>query len=424
MNFEMTVSVIIFVLTYIMIVWDKFDRAVVALSGAALMIFFNFLSQKEAFEEVDFNTIGLLIGMMIIVMVTKRSGIFEYLAVKMVKFAKAEPIKIIIYLSIVTGILSALLDNVTTILLILPVTLGIARDLKLNPIPFIIAEVFASNTGGAATLVGDPPNILIGSAVGFSFMDFIKNSAVIVIPLLFLTTFIFALMYRKKLKTPDDIKQALLAIDESKFLKDKVLLIKSVIILALVVTGFLLHGVFHYESATIAMGGAVLLLLISGLKPEKIFHEVEWRTIFFFIGLFILVGGIKATGVIELLAEKTLEITQGDVVLAALSILWLSAIASAFIDNIPFVTTMIPLIQKLGAISNMNIIPLWWALSLGACLGGNGTIIGASANVIAVGLAEENGHKITFGHFFRNAFPMMLLTIVIATAYLFIFYLV
>lgn len=420
----MTVSVIIFVLTYIMIVWDKFDRAVVALSGAALMIFFNFLSQKEAFEEVDFNTIGLLIGMMIIVMVTKRSGIFEYLAVKMVKFAKAEPIKIIIYLSIVTGILSALLDNVTTILLILPVTLGIARDLKLNPIPFIIAEVFASNTGGAATLVGDPPNILIGSAVGFSFMDFIKNSAVIVIPLLFLTTFIFALMYRKKLKTPDDIKQALLAIDESKFLKDKVLLIKSVIILALVVTGFLLHGVFHYESATIAMGGAVLLLLISGLKPEKIFHEVEWRTIFFFIGLFILVGGIKATGVIELLAEKTLEITQGDVVLAALSILWLSAIASAFIDNIPFVTTMIPLIQKLGAISNMNIIPLWWALSLGACLGGNGTIIGASANVIAVGLAEENGHKITFGHFFRNAFPMMLLTIVIATAYLFIFYLV
>lgn len=420
----MTVSVIIFVLTYIMIVWDKFDRAVVALSGAALMIFFNFLTQKEAFEEVDFNTIGLLIGMMIIVMVTKRSGIFEYLAVKMVKFAKAEPIKIIIYLSIVTGILSALLDNVTTILLILPVTLGIARDLKLNPIPFIIAEVFASNTGGAATLIGDPPNILIGSAVGFSFMDFIKNTAVIVIPLLFLTTFIFALIYKKKLKTPDDVKQALLAIDERKFLKDKVLLIKSVVILALVVTGFLLHGVFHYESATIAMSGAVLLLLISGIKPEKIFHEVEWKTIFFFIGLFILVGGIKATGVIELLAEKTLEITQGDVVLAAISILWLSAIASAFIDNIPFVTTMIPLIQKLGALSNMNIIPLWWALSLGACLGGNGTIIGASANVIAVGLAEENGHKITFGHFFRNAFPMMLLTIVISTAYLFIFYLI
>ncbi len=423
LNFEMTVSVVIFVLTYIMIVWDKFDRAVVALSGAALMIFFNFLNQKEAFEEVDFNTIGLLIGMMIIVMVTKRSGIFEYLAVKMVKFAKAEPIKIIIYLSIVTGILSALLDNVTTILLILPVTLGIARDLKLNPVPFIIAEVFASNTGGAATLIGDPPNILIGSAVGFSFMDFIKNTAVIVIPLLFLTTFIFALMYKKKLKTPDDVKQALLAIDESKFLKDKVLLIKSVVILALVVTGFLLHGVFHYESATIAMSGAVLLLLISGIKPEKIFHEVEWKTIFFFIGLFILVGGIKATGVIELLAEKTLEITQGDVVLAAISILWLSAIASAFIDNIPFVTTMIPLIQKLGALSNMNIIPLWWALSLGACLGGNGTIIGASANVIAVGLAEENGHKITFGHFLRNAFPMMLLTIVISTVYLFVFYL-
>lgn len=423
LNAEIIISVAIFVLTYIMIIWDKFDRAVVALSGAALMIFFNFLTQKEAFEEVDFNTIGLLIGMMIIVMVTKRCGIFEYLAVKVVKLAKAEPLKIIIYLSIVTGILSALLDNVTTILLILPVTLGIARDLKLNPIPFIIAEVFASNTGGAATLVGDPPNILIGSAVGFSFMDFIKNSAVIVIPLLFLTTFIFALMYRKKLKTSDKVKNALLAVDETQYLKDKVLLTKSIIILALVVMGFLFHGVFHYESATISMGGAVLLLLISGLKPEKIFHEIEWKTIFFFIGLFILVGGIKATGVIDLMAEKTLEITNGDVALAAMSILWLSAVASAFIDNIPFVTTMIPLIQKMGTLSNMNVTPLWWALSLGACLGGNGTIIGASANVIAVGLAEENGHKISFGSFFKQAFPMMVLTVAVSAVYLFFFYL-
>lgn len=419
----MIVSIVIFIATYTLIIWDKFDRAVIALSGATLMILFNFLNQKEAFAEVDFNTIGLLIGMMIIVMITKRSGIFEYLAVKLVKVAKAEPFKIIILLSITTGILSALLDNVTTILLILPVTLTIAKDLKLNPIPFIIAEVFASNTGGAATLVGDPPNILIGSAVGLSFMDFIKNAAVIVFPILFLTTFIFALMYRKKLKASDEVKKEVLALDENSYLKDKALLVKSIIVIFAVITGFLLHGVFHYESATIAIGGAVLLLLLSGMRPEKIFHEVEWKTIFFFIGLFILVGGIKATGVIDLLAGKTLDITGGNVVLASMSILWLSAIASAFIDNIPFVTTMIPLIQKLGTLSNMNITPLWWALSLGACLGGNGTIIGASANVIAVGIAEEHGCKITFGHFFKKAFPMMLLTIAISAIYLLLFFL-
>ncbi len=419
----MIVSIVIFIATYTLIIWDKFDRAVIALSGATLMILLNFLNQKEAFAEVDFNTIGLLVGMMIIVMITKRSGIFEYLAVKLVKVAKAEPFKIIILLSITTGILSALLDNVTTILLILPVTLTIAKDLKLNPIPFIIAEVFASNTGGAATLVGDPPNILIGSAVGLSFMDFIKNAAVIVFPILFLTTFIFALMYRKKLKASDEVKKEVLALDENSYLKDKALLVKSIIVIFAVITGFLLHGVFHYESATIAIGGAVLLLLLSGMRPEKIFHEVEWKTIFFFIGLFILVGGIKATGVIDLLAGKTLDITGGNVVLASMSILWLSAIASAFIDNIPFVTTMIPLIQKLGTLSNMNITPLWWALSLGACLGGNGTIIGASANVIAVGIAEEHGCKITFGHFFKKAFPMMLLTIAISAIYLLLFFL-
>ncbi|HEX3029212.1 MAG TPA: ArsB/NhaD family transporter [Clostridia bacterium] len=419
----MIVSVVIFVVTYALIIWDKFDRAVIALSGGALMIFFNFLSQKEAFAEVDFNTIGLLVGMMIIVMITKRSGIFEYLAVKLVKVAKAEPFKIIILLSITTGLLSALLDNVTTILLILPVTLSIAKDLKLNPIPFIIAEVFSSNIGGAATLVGDPPNILIGSAAGLSFMDFIKNAAVIVLPMLFLTTFIFSIMYRKKLKSSDEVKKAVLALDENSYLKDKALLIKSVIVIFVVIIGFLLHGVLHYESATIAMSGAALLLLISGMRPEKIFHEVEWKTIFFFIGLFILVGGIKATGVIDLLAGKTLDLTGGNVVLASLSILWLSAIASAFVDNIPFVTTMIPLIQKLGTLSNMNITPLWWALSLGACLGGNGTIIGASANVIAVGIAEEHGCKITFGHFFKKAFPMMILTIAISTIYLLLFFL-
>lgn len=416
-------SIGIFIVTYAFIIWDKFDRAVVALSGASLMILFGILSQKHAFEEIDFNTLGLLIGMMIIVMVTKRSGVFEYLAVKMVKVAKAEPFKIIILLSIVTGLLSAFLDNVTTIMLILPVTMSVAKDLKLSPIPFIIAEIFASNVGGTATLVGDPPNILIGSAVGISFMEFIINNGPVILPLLFITTFIFAFMYKKKLVASPEVKASLMLLDENSYIKDKKLMVKSLSVLFIVVITFLFHGVLHYDSATIAIAGGVLLLFISGIKPEKIIHEVEWKTIFFFTGLFILVGGLKETGVIKMMAEEVLSLTNGDLVLATLAILWVSAIASAFIDNIPFVTTMIPLIQHLGTISGMNLTPLWWALSLGACLGGNGTIIGASANVIAVGMAEEQGFKITFRSFFKVAFPLMLLTVVIASFYMVIFYL-
>lgn len=417
------ISITVFLVTYALIIWDRFDRAVVALSGAALMILFRILDQDEAFREIDLNTIGLLIGMMIIVMVTKRSGLFEYMAVKMVKLAKAEPFRIIIYLSIATGIMSAFLDNVTTIMLILPVTLSVAHDLKINPVPLIIAEVFASNVGGTATLIGDPPNILIGSAVGFTFMDFLKNNGLIIFLILLTTTFIFALIYKKMLVARADVKAALMKLNENDYIKDRVLLVKSLSVLAIVITGFMLHGYLHYDSATIAMSGGVLLLFISGVKAENIIHEVEWKTIFFFIGLFILVGGIKETGVISLLAEKVLAMTQGNQTTTTLAVLWISAIASAFVDNIPFVTTMIPMIEEMGAISGMDISPLWWALSLGACLGGNGTIIGASANVIAIGMSEESGYKISFCYFFKVAFPVMLLTVIMATVYIYIFYL-
>lgn len=416
-------SVVIFIVAYALIIWDKFDRTVIALSGAVLMIFLGILSQENAFKEIDYNTLGLLISMMIIVMITKRSGVFEYLAVKTVKIAKGDPIKIVILLSIITGVLSGLLDNVTTILLILPVTMSIAKDLNINPVPFIITEIFASNVGGTATLVGDPPNIMIGSAVGLNFMDFLKNDAIIAIPLLFLTTYIFALIYRKKLKTSVEAKARVMKMNENECIKDKKLLIKSLIVLGLTMIGFVLHGMLHLESASIAIGGAVTLLLISAIKPEKIFHQVEWKTIFFFVGLFIMVGGLKETGIIKLLAQSVLDLTQGDIVLTTLAILWVAAIASAFIDNIPFVATMIPMIKDMGLISGMDLTPIWWALSLGACLGGNGTVIGASANVIATGIAEEHGHKITFGKYFKVAFPVMLLTIVIATVYLYVFYL-
>lgn len=420
---KILISATIFIVAYILIIWDKFDRTVVALSGAALMILFKILTQEDAFKEIDYNTLGLLISMMVIVMITKRSGVFEYLAVRTVKLAKGEPVKIIVFLSLITGILSAFLDNVTTILLILPVTLSIAKDLHINPIPFIISEVFASNVGGTATLVGDPPNIMIGSSVGLSFLDFIKNDAVIAIPLLLLTTYIMLLVYKKKLIASREAKGKIMEMNESECIKDHRLLIKSLAVLGATIAGFLLHGMLHYESATIAIVGAVLLLFISGIKPEKILHEVEWKTIFFFVGLFIMVGGIKGAGIIKMLAEGVLDLTHGNLILTTMAVLWVSAIASAFIDNIPFVATMIPMIKDMGAISGMNLSPLWWALSLGACLGGNGTIIGASANVIAVGMADEHGHKITFGKYFKIAFPIMILTVFICSVYLLVSYL-
>ncbi|MCX8130947.1 MAG: ArsB/NhaD family transporter [Clostridia bacterium] len=429
-DLNLILSLVIFIVTYILIILEKVDRTVVALLGASLMVLTKIITQEHAFKEIDFNTLGLLISMMVIVMIMKKTGLFEYLAIRTVKVAKGEPLRILILLSIITGVLSAMLDNVTTILLVLPVTISIAKDLRLNPIPYIIAEIFASNVGGTATLVGDPPNIMIGGSVGLSFMDFIINDAVIAIPLLLLTTYIFALIYRKKLVTNNDAKQKIMSMDENEAIKDRGLMTKSLAVLGLTILGFVLHGTLHLESATIAIAGAVLLLLLTSVgtnakvKVSSILEEVEWKTIFFFVGLFILVGGIRETGVIKMLAEGVLDITEGDLMLTALAILWVSAIASAFVDNIPFVATMIPMIKDIGAISGMNIAPLWWALSLGACLGGNGTIVGASANVIAIGMAEDAGHKITFGKFFKVAFPVMLLTIVISSVYLFFRYLI
>jgi Na+/H+ antiporter NhaD/arsenite permease-like protein len=417
-------SIVIFVLVYALIIWDRFDRAVVAFSGACLVVLVRIISQEEAFAAIDFNTIGLLIAMMIIVMIMKRTGIFEFLAVKMVKVSKAEPFRLLILMSVTTGVLSAFLDNVTTILLVLPITMSVTKDLKLNPIPFIISEIFASNVGGTATLIGDPPNIMIGSATGLSFIEFLINDAVIAMPLLLVTSVIFAMLYRKSLVTTEDVKRKVLAIDETGFITDKLLLKKCIVVFSLVIIGFLLHGVLHYESSTIAMVGAAVLLFVSGLKSEEILLEVEWKTIFFFSGLFILVGSIVETGVMSALAKSVLNATGGDPLLTIMAILWVSAIASAFVDNIPFVATMIPLIFELGQMSDMNIYPLWWALSLGACLGGNGTAIGASANVVAIGMAERDGYHISFGQYFKIAFPVMIVTILITTVYVFFRYVV
>ena len=422
-NFHFWASAIIFVTAYIFIIFDVVDRVIVALTGALLMILVGVISQGTAFsEKIDYNTLVLLISMMIIVMITKRTGIFEFLAIKTVKIAKGEPIMILILLSLITGVLSGLLDNVTTILLVLPLTFSVCKDLRINPIPMMISEIFASNIGGTATLIGDPPNIMIGSAVGLTFMDFIFNTAPIIIVILPITTLIFAFLYRKKFHATKEDKDKVLMMDEFAAIKDHKLLIKSLTVLFLTIVGFLSHGALHLESATVALTGATILLLVSGIRPEKILEEVEWKTIFFFGGLFIMVGGIEEVGIIKLIAQGVIDLTNGDPFLTMIAILWVSAIASAFIDNIPFVATMIPMIKDLGMITGMSLSPLWWALSLGACLGGNGTIIGASANVVASGMAEDMGHKITFKEYMKISFPIMLLTIVIATIYMVIFY--
>lgn len=419
-----TISILIFVAVYALIIWDKFDRAVVALSGAMLMVLLRVLNQDEAFAAIDYNTIGLLVAMMIIVMIMRRTGIFEYLGIKMVKASKANPFWLLILLCLTTGVLSALLDNVTTILLILPITLSVTKSLEVKPIPYIIAAIFASNVGGTATLIGDPPNIMIGSQVGLNFVDFLVNDAVIAFPILILTSFIFAFIYRKSLVTTPELKAKVMALDEKSTIKDRHLLNKCMVVFVLVIVGFLLHGLLHFESSTIALTGAVVLLFVSGIDSEHVLLEVEWKTIFFFSGLFILVGGIEETGVISMLANGVIELTGGDLFLTAMAILWVSAIASAFIDNIPFVATMIPLILQMGEMTDINTMPLWWALSLGACLGGNGTAIGASANVVAIGMAEREGYRITFGHYFKIAFPVMLITIAISTVYIFFAYLI
>jgi len=421
---QMVVAIVIFLLTYAIIVSEKIHRTIIAFSGAVLLVLIKILSVEEAVEAIDWNTIGLLTGMMIIVGITRQTGVFEYLAVRAAKMAKGEPLRIMASLAIVTAITSALLDNVTTVLLIVPVTFAIASQLKINPIPFLIAEIISSNIGGTATLIGDPPNIMIGSQTHLGFMDFVINLTPVVIIIYVVTIVLLRLIYKHQLVTRPELRANIMRMNEKDELKNIPLLKKCLLVLGLVIMGFVLHQYMHLESSVIALAGASLLLLISSRHdPEHALHAVEWPVIFFFAGLFVLVGALEKVGVIEAVARFSLEATQGQLVPAAMLVLWVSAIASAFVDNIPFVATMIPLIHdmgRLGLTGNMDM--MWWALSLGACLGGNGTIIGASANVIVIGMAEKRGTSITFLGFMKVAFPLMLISIVISIAYLFFWY--
>ncbi len=428
------VSTILFIVTYAVVVTEKINRAIVAGLGAGLMITVGVLNQEQAVAGVDFNTLGLLTGMMVLVAITRRCGVFQFVAIWAAKKVQARPWGILLMLSVVTALFSALLDNVTTVLLIAPITLLITEELKVNPYPFLFAEIFASNIGGAATLIGDPPNIMIGSAVGLTFNDFLANLAPI-IPLIMLTTLVVVyFVWGRGMTATDEARERVLQFREKDAITDVALLKQSLTVLSLVVVGFIFAHPLHLEPATIAMFGAGVLLLVTNMgrdaeeQTEDVHHsfgEVEWVTIFFFVGLFIVVSGIEHAGLLEILANWVISVTEGDMTVTAIMIIWVSAVASAVVDNIPFVATMIPMIESMAPTfgGSENLEPLWWSLALGACLGGNGSLVGASANLIVAGFAERAGHRIKFLPFMLMAFPLMLLSVVIATIYVYLRYL-
>ena len=419
----------ILLLTYAAIVTERVNRAIVAGVGACLMIATGVLDQDTAIAGVDFNTIMLLAGMMIIVGVSRRSGMFQYVAIWTAKRAQGRPAGILFGLTIATAMMSAFLDNVTTVLLIVPVTLAIAGELRAPAYPFLVAEILASNIGGTATLIGDPPNILIGSQVGLTFNQFVLNLAPVVLVILVVAATLLHLHYGRGLATDEEHRLRVLAMRERDSITDPVLLRQSLIVLGAVVLSFVIAREIGLEPGTIAMFGAAILVLLDNWahpahkQSERVhatFGDVEWITLFFFIGLFVVVAGAERAGLLDWLGERLVHLTGGDMALTITAILWGSAVLSAIVDNIPFVATMIPLIKSLAPEMGgaEAIEPLWWALALGACLGGNGTLVGASANLTTAGLAERAGVPFRFWDYTKTAFPLMLLTIAIAHAYL------
>ncbi len=420
-------SIFIFLIAYIFIISEKINRMIVALLGATIMIFVKILFSDKALELIDWNVILLLIGMMLIVNMIKKIGIFEWLAIKTAKLVKGNPVYLMILLMWITAIISAFLDNVTTVLLIAPVILLLSAQMKITPIPFLITQILASNIGGTSTLIGDPPNILIGSAANLSFMDFLANLILPIFSIMSILSVAIYLIFKNKLKVSKELRAEIMSYDERGIITDNVKLWKSLGILAFVFIGFLLHNLFHYEPYLIALFGATLLMFLLKEEPEHLFADVEWTTLFFFIGLFILVGGLQESGVIKFVAEKIIKLSGNNIFILTIVILFMSIVLSAIVDNIPFVITMIPIIKQIGpqAIENTkfsNFEVLWWALALGACLGGNGTLIGASANVVVAGLAEKNGYKISFVEFLKYGVPITIVAAVISGFYLYFKY--
>ncbi len=418
MNMSMLLTGGIFIAIYGIIISEKINRASAAVFGAALMVLLGLVAEENVVGFIDFGTIGLLIGMMVIVNIMKKTGVFEYVAIRSAKFVKADPWRMMIVFSIITAVASAFLDNVTTILLVAPITFVITEILKIDAYPYIVIEVFMANVGGTATLIGDPPNIMIGSENGLSFMDFLVNLGPVVVIIFAVTLLILKVRVGHKIKVSKEDKDKVMALDHAGVIRDRKLLWKSLIVLSMTIIGFMIHNRLGLESATVALSGAAILMFISGIDMEDVFMDIEWTTIFFFIALFILVGGLEEAGIIQLVAQEILDVTQGNQFMTMMAILWGSAFLSAFLDNIPFVATMIPLIKSMGTIGGFDVTTFWWALALGACLGGNGTMIGASANVIACGMLEKKGHKVRFLEYMKFAFPLMIISIFISTIYL------
>ncbi|NJE85262.1 transporter [Thermococcus sp. CX2] len=420
---QVVIAVAVFLVTYALIISERVHRTVAALFGASVVLFLGIVPWEKMPEYLDLGTLLLLVGMMIIVNTAKESGLFEYIAIKTAKFAKGSPMKVLILFSIVTALVSSVLDNVTTVLLLTPMLLYITRLMDVNPVPFLLAEIFASNIGGTATLIGDPPNIMIGSAAGLSFTEFLINMGVIAAIDLVAALGIIYLAYRRTMKTSKAKRERILLtierLREDEAIKDYSLFRKSLIIIIGVVLLFFVHDRLEIPPAVVALSGASVLLMWSRIEPTGILEKIEWTAIFFFMGLFIIVGSLVETGVIDDVAKWLLGYvhTTGQ---ALVMITWFSAIASAVVDNIPLTAAMIPLIKSMG--SSMNVYPLWWALSLGACLGGNGTAIGASANIVVLGIASREGVEITFMDFLKIGLVIMFTTVALGMGILWIRY--
>lgn len=419
----------ILLLAYLFIALEKVPKVTIALIGATVTLILGLVAQDKGshgefnpdyyINFIDFNVIFLLVSMMIVVNIAARSGVFNWIANELLRFTKGNPKWVLFTLGIFTAVASAFLDNVTTVILVMPVTFIIAKELDIDPLPLLITEIFTSNIGGTATLIGDPPNIIIGSAAGFSFLDFLLELSGIVLIILFISLGILMFLFRKKLKTTPERMLHVTRIDNSKTITNYPLMIRSSIVLGLVILGFILHDVIHIQACIVAMAGASFLLIFE--RPKQILHDVEWNTIFFFIGLFIIIGGLEASGGISLMAKGLLDFTQGSQTATAMVVLWASGILSGIIDNIPYTVTMAPmLVQVQNTMGVEYTHPLWWCLSLGACLGGNMTIIGAAANVIVSETAASVGHTISFIRFFKYGALITLISLTLSSAYIYL----
>ncbi len=427
-----TISGAILVVAYILIALEKIPKVTVALLGAGITLLLGLISQDKITDGnlnpnyfvnyIDFNVIFLLVSMMIIVNISTKSGMFNWIANELLKLTKGHPIAIFVVLSIFTAVTSAFLDNVTTVILIMPVTFFISQKLDINPLPLLLGEVFASNIGGTATLIGDPPNIIIGSAAGLSFMDFIRVLTPVIAIILFVIVFCLVFIFRKNLRTTEDKMREVLNIDNSQTIKNKWLMIRSIFVLGLVILGFVTHDITHIQTSVAAMIGASVMLLFE--KPTDILKDVEWNTIFFFIGLFMIIGGVEASGGIKLMAEWIIKVTQGSQEAASMLILWASGVISGIIDNIPYTATMSPMLVEIEkTMGTEYTTPLWWCLSLGACLGGNMTMIGAAANVIVSENAAKKGHPIAFMQFMKYGLLVVGISLAICTLYIYLIFL-